>query len=368
MKNDILQFLKRQRLAISLARSGLTWNNEEIPSLSPLQTIGGRLFFRGRAQSLLERIREFLNRENDEILNIFADEAYGRFCTGGAPLYPAPDSGIPAGPFCLCRALDEKTRKFYEDLSAELPRDLIGWAVYCSRRWNLRRDMRLYAADWQEMFDMLRGSAHACLWEIDWTQTSAGCLWIRLPEAVRITSRLNYEEQKHLAALWGELFFDKACFVASWSGVAVDSSARVIWSDFDALYQAYPELQSFALRWLRGEAEPAQAIEFKLCAALRRLRFFSPDIDLLRLWQNYLPPETKPRPLGAMTEQPSFRQAMRQSGMDFLPREKIESRRPEDVRYLLDSSRHRKDPRFRKSSILYWLPLVIAIYILLKYF
>jgi hypothetical protein len=41
---------------------------------------------------------------------------------------------------------------------------------------------------------------------------------------------------------------------------------------------------------------------------------------------------------------------------------------PKDIAYLLDSKRHKKDKRFRKSSVAYWGPLLIAACLLYYYF
>jgi hypothetical protein len=41
---------------------------------------------------------------------------------------------------------------------------------------------------------------------------------------------------------------------------------------------------------------------------------------------------------------------------------------PKDIAYLLDKNRHKKDPQFRKSSILYWAPLLAALIILYYFF
>ena len=367
MKNAFLQFLNRQRLAISLSRSDLLREFDETGIFRHYKAAAS-LFRRRSADTIVDRIRDFLRRENDEVLTVLADEIWSRCNTENPPLCPAPDTFLPSGSCCLCRSMSEKKRDFYRRWLKELPAPAADIAAVCARRWNLRRDMRLYAADWQEISELVKTTESGFCWEVDWPRTSADCLWVVNAEQVRVTTLLNPEEQRHLAQLWGNLFFEKNCFIASWSGVAVDSLRRVMWTDFDALYPADSDLQNFAAAFLKNGVLPKRASEIKLAAALHRLRFFVPDINLFDIWKTWLESGYGRRQITQMTAVPSFQSALRRSGMDFLIREPAKSKQPEEIRYLLDSSRHRKDPRFRKSSIFYWLPLVIAIYILLRYF
>ena len=367
MKNVFLQFLKRQSLANALSATDLLSFFAKTEIFAPYRFLA-KIFHRRRTDAPLYRIRDFLKHENDEVLAILADEIWSRYATGNEPLYPAPDSLLPQGPFCLCRNLSEQTRRFYADWLKEIGFLTADILSVCARRWNLRRDMRLYAADWQELTDSLQSSSNGFFWQIDWLQTSASCLWITSAEPFRITSRLSLEEQKNLANLFAELLFDKGYFISSWSGVAVNEAHQVLWADFDALFPADSELKKFAFSYLQAQKFPTGGFEHKLAAALRRLQFFTPEVDLLSLWQPWAELIFEPQSLAQITNVPAFQDGLRRHGLDFLQKKQIQLHNPQELRYLLDSSRHAKDPRFRKSSIFYWLPLVIAIYLLLKYF
>lgn len=53
-------------------------------------------------------------------------------------------------------------------------------------------------------------------------------------------------------------------------------------------------------------------------------------------------------------------------GLVLSPRSELTEPNPESLAYLLDKNRFKKDPQFKKSSIFYYLPLLVVIYILLK--
>ena len=362
MINGFLQFLKKQKFVNNLARADLLF------LLRSLQTFKAQLplaAFAVRPSGLRagQRIKNTLSEEDYRLPALFAPAVAlaHRIC----PPQQNPEKKAVSGNVRIRRNLDEKERTFAQTLIAELlAKDLTQFAV---EDWlhtlDINYDLRLYGSELERILSASSGLSAALATNVDWIRTSREELWLDLPDGVSLVSKLPIAAQQNLADLFFDLLFTKGIFPADWRWVAVDRDNRVIWTDFSAVFSADFVLKNYALAYLRRQAEPQDSSQQNLARALRLLKLYCPQLDLVQLTAgqaDFAAEKTLESSLPL--------NLLQQNGFPSANAQTPDAKDPRRLVYLLDSRRHRQNPLFRKSSFYYWGPLLVAVIILYYYF
>lgn len=359
MINKFLQFLKKQKFVNNFARADLLF------LLRPLQTFKSQLplaafFVRPSDLRPGQRIKAALAEDENRLLALFAPALALNY--GICP----PEQKAETESSRIRRALSVKDRRFFETLIAELlARDLNNFAL---EDWlhtlDLNYDLRLYGSELERILTASSGHPAALSLAVDWRRSSKAELWLNsLPEGCVMSFDLPLPAQQNLADLFLYLLFAKGIFPADWRWVALAQNNQVMWTDFSAVFPADSSLKNYALEYIRHGTEPQDSLRQNLVRAIRLLKLCCPQIDLVRQVAAMSVPPREEASASSLSLN-----ILRQNGFPSANAQAPASNDPHDFAYLLDSRRHRKNPLFRKSSFLYWGPLLLAMILLYYYF
>ena len=372
MKKAIVQFIKKYNLARELAGAGL------LPLISGLR--GFRLCSRIAARAVQksahfdsQALTGWLSRQNSPFLLALSDELTARpDFTGSDYLYipPQPDF-TTAGLVCFKTAgkLEDRSfwRQIFEELAASNFPGLSAHRPIFNKRLDSLSDLRFYGSDVETLIGETAGCEEACPYQVDWARTSADELWLLFPETAISSRRLSPAAQASLLKLVFYLLLERQLFVSSFRGVLCDETERVNLLDFDYIYPFDNQLLGFLKAFLRQTAGPQTHLQHKLVRLLRLLERFCPDYNVLGEFAVALDQFEFP----SSADSPSQTDMLALYARIGRPAHTSPKPLPSDpaaLTYLLDKNRFKKDPAFRKSSPWYYVPLLIAVYLLLKYF
>lgn len=370
MINKFLQFIKKQRLAILLARfdclfviSGLQTFKYAFPWI--------KLFRRKRPGDKTERLRNFLMTVQNPLFFAVYEEAASRQDIFAAPVYVFPeDERQFAGDELYKRSVASEDKNFYRSLLREIVRrdypELREQYKVFERRLDTIYDMRFLASEMELVCEAVSGFAGFCPYEVDWLKTTREKLCLSFEYPARSKRILKPREQENLSRLFAYMFFEKSLFVSYWRSLCVGDHSQVSFLDFDAVYPVTPELKKYLLRFVQNQQNPHRPEEYKLRRAIMVLQEFCPDINIFAAWDEYLnPADFSPR---VRSDNDNLLAQLKNGGFDLGQYQPVELQSPEELSYLLQPQNLKKGARFRKSSIVYWGPLAVLFYVLLNYF
>ncbi len=362
MINRFLQFLKKQQLAVKLAKSDLLFLIEGLQSFK-LELPLAKLFYQKQKASKLKRISHFLENENNPLLYALVKELS---VLDDKLFYLPLSKRIPLNECILFKTTKGiKDANFYVALYTQLVNDDFLELKGDIRHLYINFDMRLYAADLENLNDLLNEDDHCCQMEVDWIKTSKENLYLCFDKKCQFTQKLNLKAQENLSRLFAFMFLEKSVFVSYWNGIMLSPKNEVGFLDFDSVYKADSTLLRYALSYIKQKTPAKNLLELKLQRALELLRHYCPDIDCFAFWNSQIITSHETKEDKVNSEKLD---KLKDNGFNFGTQQKVADINPKDFEYLLDINRHRKDPQFRKSSIYYWGPLLVLIYVLFKYF
>lgn len=363
MRIGILQFIKRLSFAYRLARFDSLFVLENFACFGK-EVFIARRFIRKRPLPAAERLYRFLASEDNRFLYALAEEVSARSDLIGGFLYnPPPEKEELYDGEVIFKTADKlENAGFYYEMflaAAEENKALQPAADSLKKRLDSLFDMRFYGA---ELETLAAQTETDVLYDVNWIRTSKNKLCLTFHTPCRQTRKLDRQQQQKLAVLFGSLLFEHSIYVSFWSGILVDSANNVSFAGIDGIFEADSALKNFARRPHRPQTEN----EFRLNRALALLSTYCPQVNLIECWTQFEHPSVLAADLSA---------AQRLLAADLQKHRVITPQTPEllfanaeDIAYLLDASRHRRDPQFRKSTVWYWGPLLIVVYLLFKYF
>lgn len=363
MRIGILQFIKRLSFACRLARFDSLFVLENFACFGK-EVFIARRFIRKSPLPAAERLYRFLASEDNRFLYALAEEVSAQSGLIGGFLYnpPSEKEELYDGEavFKTAGKLDN-AGLYYEMLlaAAEENKALQPVADSLKKRLDSLFDMRFYGA---ELETLAAQTEKDILYDVDWIRTSKNelCLTFRAP--CRQTRKLNKQQQQKLVVLFGSLLFEHSIYVSFWPGILVDSANNVSFAGIDGIFEVDSALKNFARRPHRPQTEN----EFRLHRALALLSAYCPQLNLTECWMQFAHLSVLAADLSAVQRQLA---ADLQKHRVVTPQtQELLLTEAKDLAYLLDFSRHRRDPQFRKSTVWYWGPLLIAVYLLFKYF
>ncbi len=363
MINGILQFIKRLLFARRLARFDLLF------LLANFSCFRKEVFF---AKSMMqksslpisERLYRFLEAENNDFLYALAEEISVRLDLTGGFLYnpPIKEKKINKGETVFRETNNLKNIGFYYNLlyrAAKEKEQLYSVLEAVKKRLDSLLDMRFYGGLLETLSEQTSAEK---IFSPNWILITKNKLYLDFIDSCRRTDKLTLAQQQNLAALFGDLLFNRSLYVSFWNGIIVDSQNNVAFASFDGIFEANSALKKF----ISQQRLPQTDDEFRLYRAVLLLKAYCPDVDVIKSWSSYFRERFLNADLSAAWQQLNSGLKKHNVVVSFSSEPKFTEAK--NLSYLLDVSRHRKDPQFRKSTVYYWGPLLITIYLLFKYF
>lgn len=357
MIKDFLQFIKKTILAVKLSKKGLY-----LP-LSKLQTfhyakIPAKLF----SSSPTNIDSFFQNNDDSELLRIIQE-----FLTL-APLKNYPLYFLPCTEKIYQNEVEisldslNTNQFFYQNLVMEICRKDFNENHEIYKFWqknqDLHKDMRLYGAVLEEI-----SKAKNNIYEIDWLNTSKEKLKLNFKQKAVLTNVLSKEAQKNLARYFADLFFSEKILIEAWQGVLCSEANQVAFLPLCGTMKMELSDINFAIEYLQKNKKVKTLHQSKIVYALALLTSYCPDINLPQEWDSFL----KMHHIQKGKSEQNLLLGLKQQGMVFISQPQIKIQTAQSLSYLLDSQRHKKDNRYKKSSAIYIMLLILA-YLILQHF
>lgn len=378
MKNGLLQIIKKFNLAVTLAK------NDSLGVLDNLRSFNGirglvNLFYRSQLPEPESNIHYYLKFSQDAALLAVYDELSARSDLFGDDFRPigCEEKTILNDEAFSVFAIDDDTAEFYSDLATEIVHtdypELTEELTTFNRRMEKLSDMRLYGAEVEDFNEILKKIESAFPLNIDWGQTGKGNLSLDIAESLIISSQLSATAQENLLQTVAQLFFEYSVFVSSFRAIYTNHASRINFYGFDRVYAVDPALQEYCLDYIYSRTAPTKFLEYKLVRLFRLLEFYCPECDVLGFFRQFSSensqeeivlseesePEAQKKTLNLFHEQ----QFAFTSPVDSTSISSADSFK----RHLLKEN-FKKETRFAKTPFLYFIPLLILIYALLKMF
>ena len=362
MIKEFLQFIKKTILAVSLSQNGLymlmsglkTFNRAKIPAY---------VFQRNKTTLLKQNLDSYFAQNKDSTTTEII-----KFLLTTAPLYDLPLYYKPASESKKYQKgeeirldSEEMDLSFVDGLLKEMIEKDFAKNYQIYKTWqktmDSRQDMRLYGALLEEV------NQSSKIYEIDWIRSDKKHLRIKFKQKAKEDSVLPKSQQKKLAEKFGELMFIRGILLEGWDNILFSTEDDIGFLHISGISRLSLSDLNFAIEYIQQATKAETNFQSKIIYALERLRCYCPSIDIREIFNLYLYPRKEGKGKG---EQTLFN-SLAKHGMVYLKKKTIALPQARSLTYLLDSQRHKKDNRYKKSASLY-VALLLLIYILYRYF
>lgn len=362
MINPFLQFLKQQQLAIKLARADSPAILRFLPGA--LSQLLGRLFTKHCFGTPAEKLQDFMSAADDPILTIFITEV-------GYRLNLNSPSVFRDSPYLLESEVSEVDAEFYSHLFRSIIRKNSSMRpAYQSfrRRLDLLQDKRFAAAELEELSAKSRNFNHSLSFEVDWPLTDKKNLCLNFAPDTKFTDSLSSLSQQNLVALFGFLFFETDTLLSGWQQIAHNSDDKVNFFNPDSLLVSDSTLKNFAVKFITSSQTPSSWIEYKFVTAFNLLKSSCPKVDVKQVWESYIQAAPFRNSAAPSSLSANYLNSLKKTDYAAGLNSQSPSINPQELSYLLYPKREKARRHHSNSSMRIWLPLLIAIYLLYKYF
>ena len=356
MINGFLQFLKKQKLAIQLAKEDmlfLLYPLEMFQTTIPLS----RFFLRKSSLSPAQRVESYIAAHHDTLLSLYATT----FALSYNIQPPHHSSSMLKGDIEIKHALSAQDYSLGEELLPELAASNPRLDEdYLLNILELNSDMRLYGAELSEIQKYASECGGNIALNVDWQHTSSDKLFVDFEEETTDSMNLPLNAQQNLAKIFFHLLYRKAYLVLDWQSVFYNAQGKIFWRDFSIIRNLSPELQKYALQNMLEKSAPKNSDEYNIKRALDLLRYYCPQVNLTELSKQIggkILSDFKTHDEGwSKTNSPHLRQLNADDGHDRV------SPSSKNLYQRLKSKPMSKN--LGKSSLYYWGPLILAAFLL----
>ena len=279
MINEFLQFLKKQKLAIQLAKEDMLFLLYPLRIFRPVLPLS-RFFLIKSKQTPAQRVENYISAHHDSILSLYATPlalSYGI----KPPFHPEEHLTETVE---IKQSLSVSDYSLGKELLPELALNNANLDEdYLLEVLELNSDMRLYGAEFSELQSLASECGGNLDLQIDWQQTSSEKLYVKFHEETFCSVKLPEAVQQNLAKIFFYLLYRKACLVLDWSSVFYDAQSKVFWRDFSVIHNLSKNQQQYALQNVLSRQLPKNAEEQNIKRALDLLRFYCPQVDMATL-------------------------------------------------------------------------------------
>ena len=355
MINGFLQFLKKQKLAINMAKADMLFLLYHLPSFHRALIIA-RFFVKKSPLKPARRIENYINSHPNSL---------GALCATTLAL----SYGVKP-PHRLERHLKgdivAKQAMSQEDflLGEKLVPDLVSTnskldESYLLNLLELNSDMRLYGAEFSEIQNFAAGCEGNLKLSIDWQQTTSEKLFIVFPEEIKAVETLSLAEQQNLSRLFFYMLYRKCYLILDWNSVLCNSKDEVSWLDFSVIRNISKQQQYYAFQNVINEIKPQNAEEFNIKRAIDLLKLYCPAVDIKDITKHYATP--------LLAEFKTHDENWENKNKSYLHDLKAKDghlRIEEKSNKIFSRLKSKTPSQIKKTSIYYWGPLLIAAFLL----
>lgn len=372
MKNNFLPMIKKAQLTVKLAQNDTLFLLKKIQSWR-LYYLIGKMFADSQEEDI-ENVYTFLEAENNPLLWQIFNQALACPEVFGEQriLLPKEEKVYLDKEPILRQAVAEEDVTFFKKIISDvvlenypqLQEELSDY-IYISEKY---MDMRLYAAEIENLYEKIANNDKVLPLEIDWGSTRENTLCVNCPPNTVFGAKLNPMAQENLLNLMAWMFFEQSIFIASFSGICSDSFGKINFVDFDRVYTVDEALREFLFEYLEQRKEPQTFAERKLVLMIKYLETYCPELNIT--YQLLEISKTYPHQLPEQKEQSTsskMEKALTEQGLSLLS-----NKSPQTESNVLQKHQmfeeFKNGNSFRKSSWRYYIPLLLVIYALLKFF
>ena len=371
MKFDIIQFIKKINLAIRLAQFDCLFWLKGLRSFAVSAKIASVFLVKNNLPPAL-KAAAFLQHESNAFYNLLFSEITLHSDICGLVFCPPTTSEeriLSSNRLFRTAAvidwlfwrklLRELVIKDYPCLSEQLS--------FLPQLAELLEDMRFYGAELERLGEYTNQESFACEVAVNWHLTDKPELYLDVVDSQVFTSELNFEAQENLSQLYTFLFYEKSVFASCFSGFAVDENSRVNMLDFDYWYPVDSSLRRYAVDYIRQQAAPQNISECRLRRSIELLRRFCPLVDINAVFEECFaryPLNVPTMPVSELSTAELPPASAPLASFAFA----VKDAAPQALSHLLEAPSLHRETQFRKSSLWYFIPLVLAICLLLKFF
>ncbi len=279
MINGFLQFLKKQKLAIQLAKEDmlfLLYPLEMFQATLPLS----RFFIKKSAQSPAQRVERYIAAHHDTLLSLYATTLALSYNVQP----PRHTAATLKGDMEIKHALSPQDYSLGEELLPELVSSNPKLdETYLLDTLTLNSDMRLYGAELSEVQNFASECGGNLSLPIDWQHTSSDKLFVVFAEETTDSMNLPQPAQQNLAKIFFHLLYHRAYLVLDWQSILYNHHNEILWRDFSVIRNLTKEQLKYALQYALNNLLPKNADEYNIKRALDLLRFYCPQVNLAEL-------------------------------------------------------------------------------------
>ena len=276
MINGFLQFLKKQKLAIRLAREDMLFLLYPLPVFHNTLPLS-RFFIKKSPKTPAQRVTSYISMHRNELLSLYAP-AFALSYGVTPPHFPEK---VLKGEIELKQAIASKDYAFGEEILPELALSNPKLEEeYLLGTLELNSDMRLYGAELSEIQTYVSECGGNLRVSVDWQHTSSQKLFVFFSEETKNSTELPLKAQENLAKLFFYLLYRKAYLVLDWHSVLYDSQGKVLWDDFSVIRNLDRPQQKFALKNVLGQLKAQSREDYNVNRALDLLRYYCPLVNI----------------------------------------------------------------------------------------
>ena len=352
MINGFLQFLKKQKLAIHLAREDMLFL---LYSLNMFQKtlLLSRFFLRKSSATPSQRVEIYINKHQNSLLSVYATTLALSY--GVTPPHRLEEK--LTGDVDVKHAISSKDIILGEELlpqlalsNPKLDED------YLLNMLELNSDMRLYGAEFSEIQNYTSECKGILKLAVDWQKTTAEKLYILFSEEVKNTEKLSPQAQQNLAQMFFYLLYRKSYLILDWDSILINSRSEVFLLNFSVLRNLSKSQQAYAFQNIMNGKAPLNIEENNIKRALDLLKLYCPQADMSGLTKRYGTP--------ILSEFKTHDTEWAKKNTEYYQNLEAEDghKRVQDTRnniFLRLKSKSTLSVR-GKTSIYYWWPLILA--------
>lgn len=290
MINRLTYLYQKFKLSILLARYDLLFLTENLISFKKVIK-PAKVFVKHSKLSASERLEQFLQAYQSSIPNIIVSElAALAFAKSGVFFCrKEKEQNYTAGTSVLQKAYASTQKQFFQKLIQEIyEKDFSEYQDGLSdfqNRFDETEDMRLYAAQREDVLKFTTASSDIIPLQTDWVKTTKEEWIVDSQEAFTTTSKLNLEAGQKLAKLFAKQLFEKGFFVLGFNQVAIDSQARIAFTEVDSVHKVSDE---HCLALLHNRPLPQDIISCKLKYARAQLAQICSESSVKKAFEPYV--------------------------------------------------------------------------------
>ena len=352
MTNRFLQFIKKQRLAIFLAQKGC------LSLLEPLQSFRQTVFLasffeKNKEKDSLQNLQDWVQEQKSLylafLLSFFAHRNEIPLLQNFSPALKNENKPSRADSLKNYREVNPLIKQIIQKDFPFLQEEYDSFL----KAKDVCFDMRLQAAEIEDLNEKVVDVFLGILPEIDWIKTNKTELYLQnsMSDSAK---NANTKSPQKIWEIFCFLFFEKSVLI-DFSPKAYVSLSQGEYPQIPfAIRKVSPDLKNYLFDYLKKQTQPNNSEQKNLLRLIKSLPAYEKDLELFAEKYKSKEKRIKNNPSSEENFMRTF------SERNLLPEyKKLDLPQGQDYHHLLFPPKLKKAKEFRKSSVLYWGPLFL---------